>query len=418
MNKKIIFQKCNWNNIYFLLYIIMFFINLFIESFNYSIDLEVEDSEKYKYNLSQTILNLYLLNLSDFIAIIPYFIRKKLLRKKEEPEVTISKIDENDNSETLSLIYTDNKLMEINKRKKKVVYYSILIAILDFLFEFSLILYNIIYPTQITATFTFSCTIPFEICFQFICSYFILKTHFYKLQYFSLFLNLVIFIILLILDIILSFEHELVDGKFYIFILASIIFYSIEYSYGKKLLLYGFTSVYLLLLLRGVFKLVLVVLLSIFLVIFKRDVFSGIKYFITGPKYALLVVSNIVGKFFLSLFLWLIIDRFSPNYFPLALIFHETFFFILDEIFEPGENDWDIYLRIALYVISFIGVILHNEIVVINICNLGSDTKYFLDERFKHEELYINSDDPDILKRYETLLEMETKSERNSTLSQ
>ena len=418
MNKKIIFQKCNWNNIYFLLYIIMFFINLFIESFNYSIDLEVEDSEKYKYNLSQTILNLYLLNLSDFIAIIPYFIRKKLLRKKEEPEVTISKIDENDNSENLSLIYTDNKLMEINKRKKKVVYYSILIAILDFLFEFSLILYNIIYPTQITATFTFSCTIPFEICFQFICSYFILKTHFYKLQYFSLFLNLVIFIILLILDIILSFEHELVDGKFYIFILASIIFYSIEYSYGKKLLLYGFTSVYLLLLLRGVFKLVLVVLLSIFLVIFKRDVFSGIKYFITGPKYALLVVSNIVGKFFLSLFLWLIIDRFSPNYFPLALIFHETFFFILDEIFEPGGNDWDIYLRIALYVISFIGVILHNEIVVINICNLGSDTKYFLDEKFKHEELYINSDDPEILKRYETLFEMEAKSERNSTLSQ
>ena len=418
MNKKIIFQKCNWNNIYFLLYIIMFFINLFIESFNYSIDLEVEDSEKYKYNLSQTILNLYLLNLSDFIAIIPYFIRKKLLRKKEEPEVTISKIDENDNSETLSLIYTDNKLMEINKRKKKVIYYSILIAILDFLFEFSLILYNIIYPTQITATFTFSCTIPFEICFQFICSYFILKTHFYKLQYFSLFLNLVIFIILLILDIILSFEHELVDGKFYIFILASIIFYSIEYSYGKKLLLYGFISVYLLLLLRGVFKLVLVVLLSIFLVMFKRDVFSGIKYFITGPKYALLVVSNIVGKFFLSLFLWLIIDRFSPNYFPLALIFHETFFFILDEIFEPGGNDWDIYLRIALYVISFIGVILHNEIVVINICNLGSDTKYFLDEKFKHEELYINSDDPDILKRYETFLEMEAKSERNSTLSQ
>ena len=396
----------------------MFFINLFIESFNYSIDLEVEDSEKYKYNLSQTILNLYLLNLSDFIAIIPYFIRKKLLRKKQEPEVTISKIDENDNSETLSLIYTDNKLMEINKRKKKVIYYSILIAILDFLFEFSLILYNIIYPTKITATFTFSCTIPFEICFQFICSYFILKTHFYKLQYFSLFLNLVIFIILLILDIILSFEHELVDGKFYIFILASIIFYSIEYSYGKKLLLYGFISVYLLLLLRGVFKLVLVVLLSIFLVIFKRDVFSGIKYFITGPKYALLVVSNIVGKFFLSLFLWLIIDRFSPNYFPLALIFHETFFFILDEIYEPGGNDWDIYLRIALYVISFIGVILHNEIVVINICNLGSDTKYFLDEKFKHEELYINSDDPDILKRYETLLEMETKSERNSTLSQ
>ena len=165
----------------------MFFINLFIESFNYSIDLEVEDSEKYKYNLSQTILNLYLLNLSDFIAIIPYFIRKKLLKKKEKPEITISNIDENNNSETLSLIYTDNKLIESNKRKKKVIYYSILIAILDFLFEFSLILYNIIYPTQITATFTFSCTIPFEICFQFICSSIFLSI--FKFSYFYYFIN-------------------------------------------------------------------------------------------------------------------------------------------------------------------------------------------------------------------------------------
>ena len=84
MTEKIIFQKCNFNNIYFLLYIIMFLINLFIESYNFSIDSKMDISENDTINLSIQILKLYISNLSDFIAVIPYFIRKKLLRKREE----------------------------------------------------------------------------------------------------------------------------------------------------------------------------------------------------------------------------------------------------------------------------------------------------------------------------------------------
>jgi len=84
MPEKIIFQICNYNNIYFLFYIIMFLANLFIESYNYTPDSEIEVSEKDIIYLSLQILKLYISNLSDFIAIIPYFIRKKLLMKKEE----------------------------------------------------------------------------------------------------------------------------------------------------------------------------------------------------------------------------------------------------------------------------------------------------------------------------------------------
>ena len=46
MGEKIIFQKCNFNNIYFLLYIIMFLINLFIESYNFTEDSEIDVSDK------------------------------------------------------------------------------------------------------------------------------------------------------------------------------------------------------------------------------------------------------------------------------------------------------------------------------------------------------------------------------------
>ena len=64
-----------------------------------------------------------------------------------------------------------------------------------------------------------------------------------------------------------------------------------------------------------------------------------------------------------------------------------------------------------LYIISFIGVIIHNEIVIINICELGSDTKYFLDLKVINEEIYSNEDNPEILKRYETITEMEEKND-------
>ena len=74
---------------------------------------------------------------------------------------------------------------------------------------------------------------------------------------------------------------------------------------------------------------------------------------------------------------------------------------------------WDLYFRIFLYVISTIGVLIHNEIVVINICNLGSDTKYFLDLEVESEELFSSTNNPDVLKRYETLEEMKSKDEEN-----
>ena len=69
---------------------------------------------------------------------------------------------------------------------------------------------------------------------------------------------------------------------------------------------------------------------------------------------------------------------------------------------------WDLYFRIFLYIISTIGVMIHNEIVVINICNLGSDTKYFLDLKLANEEIFNKTENPEIIKRYETFAEMGT----------
>ena len=58
-------------------------------------------------------------------------------------------------------------------------------------------------------------------------------------------------------------------------------------------------------------------------------------------------------------------------------------------------------------------ILIHNEIVVINICNLGSDTKYFLDLKVQSEELFANTDNPEIIKRYDSFTEMDEVNENS-----
>ena len=412
MDKKIIFQKCNINNIYFLFHLIAAFLNLFLESM---IDLPGSDNdEKLSYIKPLRILiDLYISTLSDFIAIIPYFIMKRLVRKKEGNISSIKIEDANNRISSIdtNLIYTN--LEESISRRRYFILFCFFIGILDFLEKFSLVLKTIINDDPGFDVYTFSCVVPFEIIFQFVCSYFILKIHFYKLQYFSLFLNVGVFFIILIIDLVNILKFKAFDGKVYFFYLFNTICYSVEFSLAKKIFLYAFMSFYLLIIIIGFIKLILVLIFSfIYYSIEKGKVFNDILILLKNPSNVGLFIGKIFSHFFITLFGFIIIDRFSPNYLPFGLIVNEFCYFIVD-IIEMSETTkdrikkWDLYFRLFLYLISTISVIIHNEIVVINVCNLGSDTKYFLDIEFKQEELYSKTDNPDILKRYETFIEME-----------
>ena len=402
MKKKIIFQKCNFNYIYFLFNIIMTFINLLIEYKLYPQDETELDESEYKYYLPLQMINyLYTYNISDFLAVIPYLIRKRILKNKE---VNIDKS---------KLIYISGEKSELKKKKKEIILHFILIGVFDFLQKFAYVLYNIIFPDKDFVINPFSCTTQLEIIFQFLCCYFILKIFFYKLQYLALFLNIGIFVIILIIDIVNIFKFNLIDGNIYYFFALSIIFYCNEYALVKKIFLYGYISIYFFMLIKGAIVLIFVLIFSLIMFAAKKEVFIRIGFFLTHKKYILLIIARIFSTFFLSMFLWLIIDRFSPNYLPFSLIFNEIIYFIVDLICSTDNYksiSWDLYFRIVLYVISFIGVMIHNEIVVINICNLGSDTKYFLDLKLENEELFTNTDNPEIIKRYETY-EMDSVNE-------
>ena len=417
MSKKIIFQKCNFNTIYFLFYIIAGIIeNIIKYKYHPILWEELEPNDKVKYFLPYRILLLYASNISDFLVIIPYFIRKKLLNTNKE--IDKSKISDLSNkseekSEFNQLIYTDIKEMQAFKRKKLINIYTIIISVLDFLAYFIFCLYNIIFNNKNPICNDFNCFCPLNNIFQFISSYLILKMHFYKLQYFSLFLSIGLFIIILIFDIITINNDETIDGYIYLFYPLNYLSFAVEYCFGKKVILYGYISIYLLLVIRGLIKVIFVSIFSLFLYVFyEENFFKNVSYCLQGIRIFYFLL-NIIIYFFESIFLWIIIDRFSPNHIPLAICIKQIVDFIISLIINSfndlGSFNWDLYVRIFLYIILIIGVLIHNEIIVINICGLASDTKYFLDLKVKNEELYSDADEPEVLQKFETI-ELEDKS--------
>ena len=245
-----------------------------------------------------------------------------------------------------------------------------------------------------------------------------MKIHFYKLHYFSLILNFIIFIIFLVLDLIDIFVYETFNWKLYFFYLAYLIFQSFEYAFGKKLFLYGFLSPYGLLIRKGLYQTVIVVIFSFINILIDVNIYIHFGVIFKDKEYIFLLISLLITSFFANLSLWFIIDRFSLCHLPLAIILEELCDFISDLILSNEINtdswSWEIIVRLILYLILFIGVMIHNEIIIINICGLGSFTKYFLDIEVINEDIYSIADNPEIMQKYETQAELDIMPDDNN----
>ena len=192
-------------------------------------------------------------------------------------------------------------------------------------------------------------------------------------------------------------------------------FIAIENAYGKKAMIYGYISPFSLLIYKGVYK---IILMSIFLIIFipimvtlEDNFFGDIKYF--DSKKLFLIIIGFFSFFLKNLFNWILIDRFSPSHLALSLIL-ENVSYLISYTINNGRNDegnipiWEIFIRIFIHFILFFTALFHNEIFIITKWGFGDNTKLFLEERQKEEMLLSNLDtDKDILKRYDTMIEME-----------
>ena len=408
MKKKIIFQKCNIHYIYFLLYILTYIIILIIDHYLELREFDNNVSDNVYYFLNIEILQIYTLNLSDFFAIILYLIREKLSKSNNDNKNTENNLDNNssENNDKKELIYNESNQTGAKFKTKQKLFYLFMIAAFDFLKNFVFVLYYIFFPKYENCSNPLDHSAIFEIIIQFVFSYLILKVHFYKLQHFLLYLNIIIFIIILAIDLVDILKFEIFEGFTYIFFPFQLIFYCLKAVYGKKVILYGYISIYILIIMKGAFKLIFFIVFSLIALIVDKKIFIIFAEYFSNIKYILLIIAKIIINFFNELSLWITIDRFSPNHTPIIITGEEFCYFVEDLIDKDSlfrHMRGHIYIRIILYLVSLIGVLLHNEIIVTNICGLGSDTKYFLDIVAKNDEEYNNTDNPDILKKFETI---------------
>ena len=165
MQRKIFFQKCNYNYIFFVFYILVYFLNSYFGFDNYpeKFEEEIPSSELSKYYLPLQIIHFYTANFSDFLAIIPYFIRKRILRKNEENNEDIKTEDKKEKDGDLPLIYNDNKYIESEKKKNKFKILCIIVGVLDFLQKFPFVLFNLIFSNKQLKIYSFCFSTPFAI---------------------------------------------------------------------------------------------------------------------------------------------------------------------------------------------------------------------------------------------------------------
>ena len=379
MGKIFYFQKCEWKYILFLLFFIFSFLQTAIIRW---ISMNSKD-------IAQPFLNTYLFSFSDLLAIIPFlivYIRSRRLKERIEIKEKKDLLRHRD-----------------WKRTKKFLILISSVAFLDFASHVSSLIFYIVYGRneRSVSENNLSSLLIFNTVIIYLLSRLILKTYFYKHHYFSFIINVVCILILGTIDIIniINSKDKGTTGMVLFYIakkILSIVFYSIEDVIGKKLLLDSLASVYGLLLYRGLINVVLNFLFSIpfmFIevtdtskiiegtnqrieetgIIFKRilNLFDNLNFF----KINLFVITNL----FYNIFIWLIIDKFSPSHYSISLILESFGTLIRLWIIEPDTVDLPV-LRMFIFFILIFGSFIHTEMIVINYCDLQKNTKLFLDE--------------------------------------
>ena len=376
----ITFQKFSWNHIFFFTYFIISFSRARLTD-----PLFEENVQKSGY-----FFMMYTTTLSHYLSIIPQLIIKYLSKRQKTEEV---KNNKNQNY----LIYNDAD----DYKGRGLFKSTILVSIFDFSAD---ALINIFYfindEDKVFSKYTLNTYLLFNTFTQYITSYFILKSYFYKHHYLSFLINAFCIMITLIIDIIRIIDLNIEQYIFYIYVFIRLIravLFCFGDAFSKMALYSAFLSPFSLLLFKAFYETVFLIVFSIPFIFLKtsdlyvdnESIFIGYKEYLRGIKllYSILLF---IADYLYDLNLMIIIDKFSPSHLPLAYIFESfgiTIYKLIRDAVRGDKFSWNYCAQLPLYIILFIGAMIHNEIFIINKWELNLKTKLYLDAKFKEENL-------------------------------
>ena len=415
--KRFFFPRFEWKYSLFLLFFIFSFLYNFIIRW---ISLNTKQ-------VAQLFLNTYLFNISDYLSIIPFLIVKHRTKAHN-----LSKSSEIESTPTVTKSFTTYH-EKVTKKDFKFFLIVGLVGLFDCLSHISSLLFYIVYGKNERSVpeNNLSSLLIFNILIIYIFSKLILKTAFYRHHYLSFLMNVICILILGTIDIIntAATDNKESIGMIIFYIIKkifTIIFYSIEDVIGKKVMITFFLNIYTLLLCRALTGTIIFIIFSIpFIFIKIKDVsgayeegendiiiFSGIADLLKDFSYK--IIFFVLTNFFYNIFIWLIIDNFSPSHYAISTVLESLGTLIRLWIMEPDQVNLPL-LRIFIYIILIIAGIIHTEMIVINYCGLEKNTKLFLDYLENEDLKSINDNTP--LEKKEIDLEEYTVEDNNDELN-
>ena len=330
----------------------------------------------------------YLASMSDFLSIIPIIIIK-VRTKNISKDILINESQENikqntiDSNNNIEYIYSDINLENNTKRKRRILKFSIIISIFEFLGRYINIIFKIIFINYKSVEKGEQNTIIFiNIISKFVLSIIILHYPFYKHHYVSMGINLIFLTVIVVFDILdlisdnTKIPHVLTK-------IIRVIFYSFEDVFAKIHL--SFVSAYIYLFYRGIIVNSLALLLSVVFIFVKIPdeqgnnscVFSRFWKIYDKKINILYYVIQFFNEYLTNLNIFLIIDKFSPNHFAMASIlsnFGSSLVFLIHKRESPGY----FFYKFAIYFILIITTCIYTEFIILNFCGLQKYTKVFL----------------------------------------
>lgn len=337
-----------------------------------------EEFEKMNFHINHSYFDLFSNFCADILSVIIILVNKCVRKIKSDPINTINGKKE-------------SKLM----KKKSILYLSI-IAFIDFIAQFCLIIFAFSirtdksYSDQSIPEKDLYFTVFFDIISRYIFSRIFLKSYFYNYHIFAIIITLVGFIPLTIYTTFWYLVGIRGTQIYYLILyFFMIIIYSLEDVFNKICLKQSLLRPYELMFYKAVLQIVLIVPLSIYVFITQDLKYYVWKSFKMFPIRCILYrASFIIFNILRTWSLLTVIEIIDANSLSILKSFEFAFLFFFIYLpfnFKSLETCIVIFGIIAT-VISIIGTAIHNELIIINKFGFLERTVYYKSNNFEEDK--------------------------------
>ena len=291
------------------------------------------------------------------------------------------------------LIYNDEERKIKYKSLKRVLFLSVF----DILGQSCSIIFCIIYEKnyQKIPYYSINLSLIFDIIIRFFFNRYILGQEFYPHYNLSISICIISFFILSASDLYYIINLNKIYHLIYLLLtILKIIFYALENVEGKKGLNYEFLNVYNLLFYKGIIQTFIFIIISILLIIFKKEnIIFHLFFNINSFKNFILIFCYVILNMISNICLWKVIDIYGIQHLTIIKGGVCFIYYINDLIDKELEyqKDEKIYIfffsDIFGYILLFFATLIHNEIIILNCCNFNNKTYKILKEKEKRDLL-------------------------------